>query len=288
MSTTRRQFLASGAAMALAGRLGRAAEARPRFTVAMVSDTHLGRKGSESPGRWMRQAVAEINGSAAELTIFLGDLVDTGAKNEARYPEWVGIARGLKRPWYAVPGNHDPEALFRKYVRPKTDCAVDHKGVRFVCFQDTRTDSHQGTVTREQLAWIAGQVHGAATKGLRVVLCAHITAHPNKHPDVGWWVRSGGKEVRELLAANRDTVAACLSGHFHCGCRGWSDAGGVHEVVVPSTCWNRDRGLDKAPGFALKEFRRSYVVLEVHAERLVLSCKPLGAEPVASRALALG
>ena len=79
--------------------------------------------------------------------IFLGDLVDTGAKNEAQYPEWTKIAKGLQKPFYPIPGNHDPEDFFRKHVRPETDYAVDHKGYRFLLFQDTRTDSHLGTVT---------------------------------------------------------------------------------------------------------------------------------------------
>jgi len=290
MSVTRRRFLASGAAalgscwgVARAG----AAEGRAQFTFALVSDTHLGRKGSLSPAKWMREAVGEINASPAEMTVFLGDLVDTGAKNAALYPEWVKIARGLKKPWHAVPGNHDPGELFRKHVRPTMDYVVDHKGIRFVCFQDTRTDSHLGTVTPEQLEWLAAQVDDAAAKKLRVILCSHITAHPNKHADTGWWVRTGGKELGEMLVAKRRTVVAFFAGHFHCGLRGWGDRSGVHEVVVPSTCWNRDRGLRKAPGFALDEFRRGYVLVEVHADRLVLRCKPIGAEPSAAKALAL-
>ena len=293
MSPTRRELLLSAGwlGVALGGLRGRAfadvGAGRRQSTFALVSDTHLGRKGSQSPAKWMREVVGEINASPAEMTVFLGDLVDTGAKNEALYPEWVRIAKGLKKPWHAVPGNHDPEALFRKHVRPETDYAIDHKGIRFICFQDTRTDSHLGTVTPEQLQWIAGQLDDAAARKLRVILCAHITAHPNKHPDTGWWVRTGGKELGDMLAAKSRTVVAFFAGHFHCGVRGWGDRAGVHEVVVPSTCWNGDRGLAKAPGFALDEFRRGYVLVEVHADRLVLRCKPIGAEPSAAKALAL-
>ena len=288
MGVTRREFIGSAGAMVLGGRWAAAAEAagEPLCTVAVVSDTHLGRKGSKSPAKWMQQVVEEINASAAEMTLFLGDLVDSGAKNAALYPEWVRIARGLKKPFHAVPGNHDPKALFTKHVHPETDYTVDHKGWRFILFQDARTDSHQGTVTAEQTAWIDGQLEDAAEKKLRAILCAHIIAHPNKHPDTGWWVRTGGKELRDAVKARRGTAVACLAGHFHCGLRGWSDLAGVHELVLPSTVWNVNRRLEEAPGFALREFRRGYTLVELHAESLAVRYKPIGAaagEPLVLR-----
>ena len=290
MNMTRRQFLASaGGAVALCGHRAMSAgdAPRPGLTFALVSDTHLGRKGSRSPAKWMGQVVEEINASAAEMTVFLGDLVDTGARNEGLYPEWVTIAKGLKRPFYAVAGNHDPGDFFRKYVRPHTDYHVDHKGFRFVFFQDTRTDSHLGTVGLKQLNWLERHFAEAAARKLRVFLCAHITAHPNKHPDTGWWVRSGGKELRELLRDKGGAVIAFLAGHFHCGLRGWGDLAGIHELVLPSTAWNVNRGLGRAPGFALSEFRRGWVLAEVRGGELALSYKPIGAAAKAGKRLPL-
>jgi len=286
MTPTRRQFLAaSGAALILAGR--RALGEEPELSLALVSDTHLGRQGSPSYAKWMQQVVEEINASPAEMTLFLGDLVDSGAKNEPLYAEWTKIAKGLKKPFYPVPGNHDPDDFFKKHVRPETDYVADHKGHRFVFFQDTRTDSHLGTITPEQLRWITEQVDAAAAKKLRVILCAHITSHKNLHPDVGWWVRTGGEEFRKMLEARSHAVVACFSGHFHCGVRGWSDLAGIPEVVVPSTAWNGNRGLDKAPGFAMEEFRRGYVLADLWPDRLRLRYKPIGAEPSAELTLRL-
>jgi len=250
---------------------------KPLLTFALVSDTHLG-KGGDGPAKGMMQVVEEINASNAELTIFLGDLVDSGAKHEPLYPEWLKIANGLKKPFYAIPGNHDPADLFKKHICPETDRAVDAKGFRFVLFNDTVAGSHDGAVTAEQLAWVAGQVDDAAAKKLKVFLCAHIAAHPNKHPDVGWWVKSGGEELRKLMEAKRDTVVAFFAGHFHCGMRGWSDAGGVHELVLPSALWNGDRKLEGAPGFALKEFRKGYAMVDAYADRIAVRYKPIGAE----------
>ncbi|HUT32848.1 MAG TPA: metallophosphoesterase [Planctomycetota bacterium] len=277
----RRTFLSCLGALPLAIRAAaQAAEdaAKPLFEFAVVSDTHLGKGGSETPAKVLAQAVEEINASPAEFTLFLGDLVDSGAKNEAQYPKWLEVAKGLKKPFYAIPGNHDPAEFFRKYVRAETDYAFDHKGFRFVLFNDSEPTTHDGVVTPEQLKWLAAQVDDAAAKKLRVVLCAHIAAHPNKHPDVGWWVRKGEKELAALLLAKGgDPLVAFLTGHFHCGLRGWSDRGGVHEIVFPALAWNGDRKLEAAPGFTIREHRKGYVLVEVRANELRLRYKPLGA-----------
>ena len=266
--------------------LGADAPEKPLFTFAVVSDTHLG-KGGEGPAKGLATIVEEIDASDVEFTLFLGDLVDTGAKHEPLYAEWLKLAEGLKKPFYAIPGNHDPVEFFKKYVRAETDYAFDHKGFRFVLFNDSEATTHQGAVTPEQLKWLTAQVDDAAAKKLRVILCAHITAHPNKHPDVGWWVRKGEKELEALLMAKGgEPIVAFLSGHFHCGLRGWSDRGGVHEIVVPSALWNGDRKLEAAPGFTVQEHRKGYVMAEVHARELQLRYKPLGAP--AGGALVLG
>ena len=59
-------------------------------------------------------AVTEINDAAVEFTIFCGDLVDRGEveANQKRYGEWLDLAKGLKKDFTAVPGNHDPVAVF--------------------------------------------------------------------------------------------------------------------------------------------------------------------------------
>ncbi|HPD14636.1 MAG TPA: metallophosphoesterase [Planctomycetota bacterium] len=286
MDATRREFLACAASMVvLSGPLASAGE--PLLTFAAVSDTHLG-KGGDGPAKVLAEVVQEINDSPAEFTLFLGDLVDTGAKNEEQYPKWLETAKGLRKPFYAIPGNHDPVEFFRKHVRAETDYAFDHQGFRFVLFNDTEADSHDGAVTPEQLKWLTQQVDDAAGKKLRVVLCAHIAAHPNKHPDVGWWVRKGEKELDALLTARGgDPIVAFLSGHFHCGLRGWSDRSGVHEIVFPALAWNGDRKLETAPGFSLKESRKGYALVEVHAKELKVRYKPVGAPPQGDLVLGL-
>ena len=289
MRLRRRVFLLwLAAALPGTGAFGLAGEepAKPLFAFAVVSDTHLG-KGGEGPAKGLAQIVEEINASNAELTLFLGDLVDTGAKNEPLYAEWLTLAKGLRKPYYVVPGNHDPVESFKKHIHPETDYVVDVKGFRFVLFNDSEPGLHDGVVTPEQVKWLGQQIDDAAAKRLRVFLCAHVAAHPNKHPDVGWWVRKGERELEALLVAKGgNPIVAFLSGHFHCGLRGWSDRGGVHEIVVPSALWNGDRKLETAPGFSAKESRKGYVLAEVYARELQLRYKPLGAP--AGSALVLG
>src|SRR6266480_4533369 len=140
------------------------------FTFALITDTHLGR-GGEKPSAQMKQGVEEINASPAELTIHCGDLVDAGevAAHEKRYPEWLEIASKWKNPWHAVPGNHDPVALFTKHIHPQTDFVIDRPGYRFICFRDALPNpEHMGAVQDDQLKWIQSQLDAAAQEQRRV------------------------------------------------------------------------------------------------------------------------
>ena len=124
---TRRALLASlgatGTAMAIqgctAGAVRKAGQRRLRL--AIVADTHLGKTGFGDPAEGLRRAVDEINAAGVLMTIVLGDLVDTGKEHEALYPQWMKMAGGLKQPFFAIPGNHDPPAFFEKHISPAVD-----------------------------------------------------------------------------------------------------------------------------------------------------------------------
>ena len=51
--------------------------------------------------------------------------------------------------------------------------------------------------------------------------------------------------------------------------------------------YNNDRKLDKAPGFAVREFRPSWTRVDVYPKKLVLNVKPVGADVAATRELPL-
>ncbi len=284
----RRSFLAASAGL-LAAPLVPAADPKPEFTFALVTDTHLGKPGADYVKR-MRQAVTEINASPAACTFFCGDLVDRGEveANQKRYAEWVDIARGLKSPYLAVPGNHDPHEQFTRHVASSTEGVLAHKNYRFVSFANAELNpGHMGVLTPKQLKWMQGELTEASKKNQRVVLVAHVAYHENKSPDVGWYVKQGRAEFGKVLATNRQIVAY-FSGHLHCGMRGWSDNfHGIHEVVLPCVSYNRDRKLENVPGFALREFRPAWVLAEVYPREIVLRYKPVGAEIAASKTLPL-
>ena len=283
----RRQFLAAAPGLLSAPLL--AADPKPDFSFALVTDTHLGKPGADYVKR-MADAVAEINASPAAFTVFCGDLVDRGEveKSQPLYPKWVELAKGLKTEWTAVPGNHDPRDQFTRHVRKETESVLDFKDYRVLCFADAEPNpGHLGVVTEDQIRWLGARLDEA--RGKRVILAAHVIYHENKHPDVGWYIkdRASREPMGKLLAANKQIVAF-FSGHLHCGMRGWDDtAHGIHEVVLPCVSYNTDRKLDKAPGYAVREFRPAWVRVDVFGDKLVLNYKPVGADVAATRELKL-
>lgn len=286
---SRREFLALTAAAGVVP-FGLTAEPnKPIFSFALVTDTHLGKPGADYVKR-MRQAVEEINAAPAEFTIFCGDLVDNG-QDEARqklYPQWVEIATSLKKEWRAVPGNHDPAEMFKKHIAKSTENELDFKNWRFLTFADAEPNpGHMGVVTPKQIAWLQDRLKDAVKKKHRVVLAAHVIYHENKHPDVGWYIKTGRAEFGKVLEANKQ-IAALFGGHLHCGMRGWSDTfHGIHEVILPCVSYNNNRKLDNVEGFALKEFRPAWVLVEVFEKELVLKYKPVGADVAISKSLSI-
>lgn len=285
---TRRGLLRGGAGAAAAAllidpRMGSARAGGQTFTFAVVSDTHLGtgKDGVTGEEAWDR-ALKEISHTDAEFVLHLGDLVHEGGTNEELYSTFMDIRRGYDKPVYAIPGNHDPDALFKKHVAEKTDTSFDHKGTRFILFDNAQPDSHDGFISDAQLKWVGEQMRGARDNGLRVIIGMHVAAHANQHPDVGWYVKpeNGQTQFYDLLREHRDSVTAVLSGHFHCGLRGWNDNFGVEEIVFPSACWNNDRGLARnGTGYAFDVTKTGYSLIHVTDDQMVLSVVPFGDEP---------
>lgn len=287
MTPTRRSFLAAtsvGLAWTVIRRVP-AADLIPEFSFVVVSDTHLGRNDSITPERQWRQAVAEIASGPGDFVLHLGDVVDSG--RETQYPVYADTRKGLKKPVYEVPGNHDRVPLFEKYVRTPVDAVFDHSGIRFLLFNNARTDSHLGFITAEQLDWLSKQCRDAADKDLRLVACCHVPVHTNSHPDRGWHVKpaDGQTAFYEVVEKYKDRFVACLHGHFHNGIRGWRDQGKMVETVLPSLCYNQRRRLQqaiaekKATGFVVDELRPGYVLATLGKGRLTLKYKPLGHDP---------
>ena len=164
---------------------------------------------------------------------------------------------------------------------------------------NSRTDSHDGFLNTEQLTWIESQLADAAKRDLLTIVCMHVPAHANKHPDRGWHVKPehGQRELYAKLARHSSRVLALFHGHFHNGLRGWDgpvpageEARPVHEICFPSALYNQDRKLmeQKAPGYNLSEFRPSYCVVTLGHGKMQVQLRVVGQGDAASKELPVG
>ncbi|WP_166831729.1 metallophosphoesterase family protein [Thalassoroseus pseudoceratinae] len=250
----------------------------PRLSLVVVSDTHLGYRDKEHAARLWEQTAVEIGKSSAELVLHLGDIVDGG--RELQYPIYLKTREKIGKPVHEIPGNHDPQPLFEKYIRQPVDTVVEHKWLRFLLLNNARSDSHDGFISDDQLAWLETSCKEAENDGTYVALCMHVPAHTNQHPDRGWYVKPehGQHELYNLLTRHRDRILCLMHGHFHNGIRGWEDHRPVHEIVFPSALYNQSRRLEEqnAPGYNLPEFRPGYTLITIDDGQMRLRYQPVG------------
>ena len=70
---------------------------------AFLTDVHVTPRGESDS--LLRAAVAEINASAVDFVLVTGDLCNMGSDAELHCVH--GILKRLRKPWFAVPGNHE-------------------------------------------------------------------------------------------------------------------------------------------------------------------------------------
>jgi hypothetical protein len=194
------------------------------------------------------------------------------------------IRQAIKKPVYEIPGNHDPEPLFEKYLRKPVDMSFVKNGVRFLLLNNAHTDSHLGFLTKQQLAWLEAECKQAAKEDEFLILCLHVPVHSNKHPDRGWYVKpkNGQTDFYAIMEKHADRVLMLMHGHFHNGIRGWDDRGAMHEICFPSVLYILNRKLESqnAPGYNLPEFRPGYTQVSLKGSEITLAYKPLGEDVV--------
>jgi predicted phosphodiesterase len=249
-----------------------------KLSLAIVSDTHLGYQDKEQAAKQWEATATEIGNSPAALVLHLGDVVDGG--REAQYPIYLKTREKIGKPVHEIPGNHDPEPLFEKYLRKPVDTVFEHAWLRFLLLNNSRTDSHDGFLSDAQLAWIETHCREAKQDQKYVALCMHVPAHTNRHPDRAWHIKpeDGQKELYEIITRHQDCLLCLMHGHFHNGVRGWDDHAPVHEIVFPSALYNQDRRLEeqKAPGYNLPEFRPGYTLVTINEGMMQLQYQPVG------------
>jgi calcineurin-like phosphoesterase family protein len=250
----------------------------PNFSFLVVSDTHLGRGDNESAARQWERTAAELNTTPGDFVLHLGDIVDRGL--EPQYAIYRNIRQTIRKPVHEIPGNHDPAELFQRHIRREVDTSFDHQGIRFVLMNNSHTDSHNGFLTADQITWLTQQCTQAADRDLFLILCMHVPAHQNRHPDRGWYIHPehGQTALYALLRQHRDRVLSLFHGHFHNGIRGWDDHAPLQEISFPSALYNQDRRLaaQNAPGFYLSELRPGFVRVTLQQTGMTLSYHPVG------------
>jgi hypothetical protein len=289
---SRRQFVsaftAGVGAWTLLPRCLRAAT-RPSLPFVVVTDTHLGYRDQPDAAQQWERTAAEIDLADAAFVVHLGDIVDGG--REPQYPIYLKTRETIGKPVHEIPGNHDPRALFEKHIRPTGDIAVDHQWLRLLLLNNARVDSHDGFLTDDQVDWIDRQCDDAGRRDMLLAIAMHVPAHPNGHPDRGWYIKpeNGQTRLYETLARHQDRILALLHGHFHNGIRGWDDHAPLHEICFPSALYNQDRRLEEqqAPGYNPAEFRPGFTRVSIEGATMRLEYVAVGAMATTEKSLAL-
>lgn len=182
---SRRTLLKYGAASAVIwpACLKTEAASREERSFVIVTDTHLGYRDQDAAAKLWQKTATEINQSQGKLVLHLGDIVDGG--REEQYPIYLESRQIIEKPVHEIAGNHDPDELFQKYIRDDPSRVVEQGWLRFLLINNARRDSHDGFLSDVQLTWLESQCQQAEHDDRFVILCMHVPAHPNKHPDRG-------------------------------------------------------------------------------------------------------
>ena len=233
----------------------------PRATelnFAFLTDVHV-TPGGESDSL-LRVAVAEINASAVDFVLVTGDLCNMGSDAELRCVH--GILKRLRKPWFAVPGNHETTwsqsacTTFGRLFGNDGRLAFRAGGYLFVGFTaGPYMKMADGSVRREDLQWVEEQLR-SARPGERIATFCH---YPLTN-DV-----TNRTAVTELL--RRYDVRFDLCGHYHTLrlCNFDSIPGIMGRSLIP-----RNKKIDPAAGYNL---------VRVWSDSVAISEKRLGEAP---------
>jgi hypothetical protein len=234
-----------------------------RLRFAVFGDPQLGFGGIEESVVAFRQGIHEANAGGVDFTLVAGDLIHekTGPVVDERFGQYLECAKGFAKPSHPIPGNHDPEPAYRKYIRPDLDYTFAAAGLRFIGYQDADVNRVGGVLPAERAAWLKERLAEARKAGETVVMFTHI-------PPFGPLLARDriGPGVDELRVLHREfRPVVTFSGHMHRGPATYDDkatSGGGTVLVAP--------GL----GFDYTD-RRGWLLVDVYEDRLEVFVKPL-------------
>lgn len=134
-------------------------QAKPQskdWKFAHVTDTHVG---SDTGAEDLQRTVKDINANPElQFVILSGDITEFGADHELELAK--SILKGLNKPWYIIPGNHDmcwSESggnSFKTVFGSETFSFI-HQGILFLgtnCGPNMRMSP--GQIPRENIVWL--------------------------------------------------------------------------------------------------------------------------------------
>lgn len=262
---------------------------RPDHFLLHLSDTHLVAGDQlygdvDSEGH-LEQLFSEVEASGArpEAIIFTGDLADKG--EAGAYAKLRAIIEpaaerlGAEVIW--VMGNHDDRATFRREllhqlptVNP-VDRVHDINGLRVIALDSTVPGHHFGSVSSEQLDWLAGVLSVPAAHG--TILAMH---HPPVPSVLDLAVLVELREQNELAEVLRGSdVRSIVAGHLHYSTT--STFAGIPVSVASATCYTQDLNV-AIGGTRGQDGAQSFNLVHVYDDVVLHSVVPLGAYPAAA------
>ncbi|MFP4502203.1 MAG: metallophosphoesterase family protein [Candidatus Hydrogenedentota bacterium] len=207
---TRRQFIATSTGALVTAHLAAAGPPAQTLTFAAVSDTHITGGGSVA---LLSKAVDHINADTRiRFTAVLGDMATDGKPAELELAE-AALAK-LRRPWRAVPGNHDvapgeddPFGPYKAAFGP-LHWVEETGGWTFIGFNSCEMARSNVTVSEAELAWLRAQAAGIAP-GRPIALCCH---HP-MNPNTAKYRIANAEAILDIF--DDRNLRLCAAGHWH-------------------------------------------------------------------------
>lgn len=230
------------------------------YTIVHISDIHVGEHGFRKDK--FSECIREVNELSPDLTVITGDLTFGGLPDEFEGAKKLIDRLDLKP--LIVMGNHDAKNVGYKFFE-------EHFGKRMVEYEDdtvfligidsTQPDIDGGHVGREERAYIERTLSDAPKNKVKIFMLHH---HLLPIPMAGREqniLDDAGEVLKTIVNAGVDLV---LCGHRHIP---WTWKLENMYIIHSGTAGSpRTRGLRY----------QSYVITQIHDDKLSVSLKPIG------------
>jgi hypothetical protein len=254
-SVSRRSFLRTGVAAALATACDAQAKTAPDFSFVVVTDLHYRDKRC---GAWAQRVAAQIRAMRPRpaFVVLAGDLSDDGTS--AQLGPIREIFRPLPMPVHPLLGNHDvkPDGARADYERifgTRHNLRFAHRGHQFLLLNSTESRSVFRTyIPAETIAYAKSAAIDLPTNQPLVVI-THYPLGTN-------WLRPRNADALLYTLRKHDLVAA-YSGHWH----GWSDRLENSAHLLTGRCcswWRENHDGSDLKDYTLCHARNGHVTQE--------------------------